>query len=94
MIAQSMTLQNNIASWAVDRAVSLLSDGPQQFNAVSAWVAADAKNHFHGVSSRIIRRALLKACSRGVLQATWTWRANEAALMPCTVWIQPTEVAT
>jgi hypothetical protein len=94
MIAQSMTLQNNIASWAVDRAVGVLRDGPQQFNAVCIWVEAEARDHFHGVNRRIIRMALLKATSRGVLQATWTWRANEAALVPCTVWIQPTEVAT
>lgn len=84
------TLQRNLASWAVDKAVQILRGGPQQFNTIALWVTAEAEESFHGgygfSRRRVVRQALLEAATIGVFGATWRFLANENKAVPCTIW--------
>ena len=84
------TLHRNLASWAVDRAVQILRGGPQQFNTLALWVAAEAEESFHGgygfSHRRVVRQALLEAARIGVFGATWQFLRNENKSVPCTIW--------
>jgi hypothetical protein len=84
------TLQRNLASWAVDKAVQILRGGPQQFNAVVLWVAAEAEDSFHGAYGlsrrRVVRQSLLEAARSGVFGATWRFLPNENKSLPRLIW--------
>ncbi len=83
-------LQHNLATWAVGKAAQILRDGPQEFNKLALWVAAEAEDSFHGgygVSRRrVVRQALLEAARIGVLGATWRFLPNENKSVPRTIW--------
>ncbi len=92
------TLHRNLATWAVDKAVQILRGGPQQFNAVALWVAAEAEDSFHGgygfSRRRVIRQSLLEAVRSGVFGATWRYLPNENKSVPCTIWNNTPAAAT
>ena len=83
------TLHRNLASWAVDKALQILRGGPQQFNTLARWVAAEAEDSFHGghgfSQRRVVRQALLEAARIGVFGATWRFLPNENKSVPCTI---------
>ena len=84
------TLHHNLAAWAVNRAVHILQGGPQQFNALTLWVAAEAADSFCGVYGlsrrRVVRQSLLEAARSGVFGATWRFLPNENKSVPCSIW--------
>jgi hypothetical protein len=84
------TLHGNMATWAVRRAVEILKSGPQQFNTIALWVAAESVDSFHGgfgfSRRRVVRQSLLEAARGGVFCATWRFLPNENRSVPCTIW--------
>jgi hypothetical protein len=92
------TLHRNMATWAVRRAVEILKGGPQSFNTIALWVAAESVDSFHGgfgfSRRRVVRQSLLEAARNGVFCATWRFSPNENTSVPCTIWKNTPAAAT